>query len=107
MTNQPERLSEHLKATRNRLSEFRHGGIVLEGEHLEAFVRRFDAFVQKAEALECLVRASDWTGRAAADRVQLLTPASIVVLETMRPNSNVVSFRRPEAPSPFNGGDAA
>ena len=62
-----EYLSEHLRATRNKLAEFRHGGVVLTSDQVEAFVGRFDQFLEMARALECEVSRREWNDRAARD----------------------------------------
>ena len=107
MTTKLDYLSEHLKATRSRLADLRHGGLVLTGDELEGFIKRFDYFAEMAIALETALSAVEWNRRAVVERAELLTPNAIVMLEAMRPESNVVYFRRPETPPPFNGGDAA
>ena len=47
-----ENLSAQLKDTRNRLADYRHGGILLNSEQVDAFVEKFDEFIAMARTLE-------------------------------------------------------
>jgi len=47
-----EILSAQLKDTRNRLADYRHGGILLNSEQVDAFVEKFDEFIEMARTLE-------------------------------------------------------
>jgi len=99
-----ECLSDHLKATRSRLKEFRHGGIVLTGEPLESFIRRFDRFVEMAILLENEISRREWNDRARVDREQLMQLGGGDILDAMRTTGrNVVPFRRPAAPPEGDG----
>lgn len=59
-----EFLSPHLKATRARLAEHRHGGIVFDSEQVEYFVRCFDQLIKLARALEDEVAKHERNDRA-------------------------------------------
>jgi hypothetical protein len=61
-------LSDHLIATRNRLADFRHGGVYLNDEELEGFIKRFDEFIDTARNLESEISCREWNDRAARDR---------------------------------------
>lgn len=47
-----ENLSAQLKDTRNRLADYRHGGIILNSDQVDAFVEKFDEFIAMARTLE-------------------------------------------------------
>lgn len=47
-----EQLSAQLKETRNKLAEYRHCGLLLNYQQIEAFVGKFDEFIDMARALE-------------------------------------------------------
>jgi hypothetical protein len=74
-------LSEHLRATRNKMADNRHGGLVMHGDYLEAFIRRFDAFIAMATAIETALqqmeaevtfhRACDDLAKSKTSRVHL------------------------------------
>lgn len=95
-----EYLSEHLTATRNRLKDFRHGGIFLNDEQLEEFIKRFDQFTEMARTLEAEISCREWNERAGRDP-RIAEDADIAI------GGNVVAFpgrapdRRP------TGGSAA
>ena len=48
----PEPLSAQLKDTRNRLSDYRHCGLLMDHEQVEEFVARFNEFIDMARAME-------------------------------------------------------
>ncbi|MGY5789086.1 hypothetical protein ACXHXM_02145 len=102
-----EYLSSHLKTLRRKLDDARHGGLVLTGDQLDAFIGEVDGFIDMSRALEECISSTEWNRRAAADRAQLMTPAATVVLEMMRPNTNIVAFPKPHPHSPLGGGTAA
>lgn len=99
-------VSDRLRKMRRWLADNRHGGVVLTDEALEGVIQEVDGILQHSLDLESALSADEWNRRAAADRAQLLTPGTVVILEAMRPNSNVVAFPA-RTPSPFDGGSAA
>lgn len=104
MKSQLDYLSDHLKRTRRDLDDARHGGLVLTGDELEAFIDAFDGFISLSIALENEVSKTWWNQRAAADRRAVTALHDLAVAQaTGTPNTNVVVF-----PSrPGRGGDAA
>ena len=93
MTSKLDYLSDHLKVTRRKLSDARHGGIVLTGEELEAFIGEFDRFISLSIALENEVSKTWWNQRAAAERRTIADLHNIVVAQAVgAPDSNIVAF---------------
>ena len=84
-------LSDSLRKTRNKFSDFRHGGVVLQSEEVEDLVQRLHCFAQAAEALEgalAALRPID-----PAEIRQMIQPHSATILHMMRPGTtNVVPF---------------
>ncbi len=83
-------LSESLRVTRSRFSDYRHGGVVLSSEEVEEFVQRLEAFVKTAEALEEAVAALQLV--STEQLTKTVSPASAQILHLMRPGTNVVPF---------------
>lgn len=101
-----EYVSDHLKAISRRLAECRHGGIVLNGEGLESFIRRIDEVTEMARELECALSKSEWNRRAAGDKVRKAQRQAQVLAAIRVPGTNVRLF--PVVPRPRDGGgDAA
>jgi hypothetical protein len=70
-----EHLSDHLRATRNRIAEFRHGGIYLNDEEVEKFVRRLDQLTNMARELEGEIGRRQWSERTSCDLDSLIDAA--------------------------------
>ena len=101
MNDQLEYLSDHLKAARDRMTDCRHGGLVLTGDELEETIRQFNDFVSMARRLECEISRREWNSRAERDRRALINEQSAAVLEAMRsPASNVFAFPVKSGTSP-------
>lgn len=103
MNTQFDNLSDQLKQARNRLTEHRHGGLVLAGDELEATIAAFGEFVALAKQLETALDRSEWNRKATVDLSQLMNEQSAAVLDAMRSgDSKIVLFSaRPGArPTP-------
>ncbi len=95
-------LSDHLKVTRNRLAEHRHGGLVLTGEDLEDFIRRMTSFVTMSIELEQkLLQAGVKVG--ALD----CRPPSVIYSDTVVPFQPPRRRPRLTLVTGHDGGDAA
>ena len=90
--------SDHLRALRRKLAEHCHGGIVLPSEEVEGIVTHLDEAIAMALSLEFSISNDEWNRRAAEDRAQLITPASVIVLDAFRQNPKVIPF--PGKPRP-------
>lgn len=77
-------LSDDLKSIRNMFAEFRHGGISLGSESVEALVQRLDELGTLARRLEHEISRREWNDRAAAERLGLVNDKSAAVLAAMR-----------------------
>ncbi|QND45229.1 hypothetical protein HB780_05595 (plasmid) [Rhizobium lusitanum] len=95
-----EYLSDQLIATRNRLAEFRHGGIFLNDEELEGFIKRFDRFTEIARKLEAEISRREWNDRAARD-------GKVLDIDELPIGSNVVAFPGRAPDHRPTGGNAA
>ena len=104
MTQKLDYLSDHLKRTRRMLSDARHGGVVLAGDDLEAFIDAFDGFIGLSIDLENELSKTWWNQRAAADRRAVADLHALVIAQAVgSPDSNILAFPT----RPVAGGDAA
>lgn len=95
MTNSPMTMNEcsqRLREIRAKFSTFRHGGVVLQSEHVEQLVQEIDRTIALAKNLEFAVSAPAWSAQAAADRRELLNNSSVVVLSAFRDDPKIVPF---------------
>lgn len=83
-------LSENLRKTRNKLADFRHGGVVLPSDEVEELVQRMDCFVDAAEAIEQAL--ATFRPIDPADLKRIVPARSANVLHLMRPGTNIVPF---------------
>lgn len=91
-------LSDELKATRDRLKDFRHGGIAFSGEEVERVIRRFNTFIELALDIEEELRFALRRRRAEIGETALIR-------EIKRPGSNVVALIA-DRPGRHGDGDA-
>ena len=101
MTQEFEKLSDALKAARDRMADFRQGGIVLTGEELEETIHNFSRFAAQARSMEARLIESDRLQQAGISCRVLVNGRGAAVLSAFRgEKSNVVPFiRRPSAHS--------
>lgn len=95
MNPQPETLSDRLKVARNRLTDHRHGGVVLTGDDLEATITGFNEFIRLAKQLETELDRADWNRKANVDLRLLINGQGAVVLDAMRSGDGKVVLLRP------------
>lgn len=99
MTHESEKLSDALKAARDRMADSRHGGIVLTGEELEETIRNFSHFVALARSMETRLADTTRLQQVTVTCRVLINGRGAAVLSAIRGgHSNVVPFIRRPAP---------
>jgi hypothetical protein len=101
MTNSAYKLdhcSENLRKTRNKLIQFVHGGVVLDGEQVAALVADLDASIAMALNLEFEVNSAARTQRTIAAHNVPFGASAVVVLSAFRNDPKIIPFPGPRHP---------
>lgn len=96
-------LSDDLSALLRSFNDYRHGGMSLDSDAVEALCTHLEQMGREARLLENAVSRHLWNQAAARDEAK---QTERVLAALAKPNSNVALF--PVIPRPvYGGGDAA